>query len=353
MTTPVAFFEEFAVAANQPYGGSIPRGSLLPNGDLLVVFEGTAGHTPVYASRSTDDGATWSDPEVLAPTGMQANLTVTGGRVILHYLEHRHNSDSTIWQRLSDDGGAAWSDAVRIDTGHPYSFTTNNGIALGDGTLICPYSWERRAEAVADPGRAQSEMDAVSSVLRSTDNGESWEPGGDVHLSYDETDKADPQAIYGVDEPAVIQLSSGDVYMLCRTGLSHLYQAISADRGRTWSTPEAAPLCGCDAPAALARLDSGATDVAWNNSSSSARLPLDVAISYDDCRTWAYSLTLMGHLACYPGLTTTRAGDLVAFWHDQSFQDEHVAGVHPGLHCGRFSEEWVRRGGCFQPTARR
>ena len=306
----------------------------------------------MYAARSSDDGASWSDPVVLAPTGMQANLTVAGDRIILHYLEHRHNSDSTIWQRVSDDHGATWGAPIRIETSHPCSFTTNNGIRLRDGTLICPYSWERRAEADPDPGRPQSDMDLVASVLRSTDEGQSWETRGDVQLSYGEEDKTDPQTIYGLDEPAVVELSTGEIYMLCRTGLSHLYQAVSADGGQTWSTPEVTPLCGCDAPAALLRLDSGTIVVAWNNSPSIARQPLDVAISYDDCRTWTYSRTLMGHTACYPGITTTRDGDVVAFWHDQNFHDDRLPAVEPGLHCGRFDEEWVRRGGPFRSPGR-
>ena len=42
---------------------------------------------------------------------------------------------------------------------------------------------------------------------------------------------------YGADEPCVLELKDGRLWMLMRTQTGFLYESFSSDHGRTWSEP--------------------------------------------------------------------------------------------------------------------
>ena len=50
-------------------------------------------------------------------------------------------------------------------------------------------------------------------VMRSTDNGQMWHNGGNTDATYE---KASASAVLGTDEPAIVELEDGSVYMLVR-----------------------------------------------------------------------------------------------------------------------------------------
>ena len=120
---------------------------------------------------------------------------------------------------------------VRIETGHRTNYSTNNGLCLADGTLVCPYAWEAAAEAEPIEHRAQETMIGVAGVLISTDAGETWQVSEDIRLEYGQDEKAFSKAIFGIDEPAIVEMSNGDIFMLARTGLANLHQLTSSDQG--------------------------------------------------------------------------------------------------------------------------
>jgi hypothetical protein len=81
----------------------------------------------------------------------------------------------------------------------------------------------------------------------------------------------------------------------------------------------------------------------WNNSKTARRMPLAVAISKDNCRTWSDPKTLVGFpaeskwpvQASYPSVVEAADGSLVAVWC-------HVTPEGKWLWAGgRFTVEWA------------
>jgi hypothetical protein len=88
------------------------------------------------------------------------------------------------------------------------------------------------------------------------------------------------------DEPAILKLKNGDLYMLIRTEGEWLMETRSRDQGRTWTPAARTPLQAHNSPAALWRLRNGAIVVVWNHSPNK-RYPLVAAYSADDGVTWS------------------------------------------------------------------
>lgn len=95
--------------------------TIAPNGDLICVMRsgGRNGHkvnlfpTPLYCSRSTDDGRTWTPPEQIADRGVCPNLVTLDNGIIVCTYSRPGN-----WLIFSDDNGKTWKGAFRFgDTG--------------------------------------------------------------------------------------------------------------------------------------------------------------------------------------------------------------------------------------------
>ncbi len=90
------------------------------DGDVVFVYNGArrgGGPMRVYASSSTDGGATWSDRVPMSPAGVNAAYPAAAGTasgdVRVWYMDQRLGRWN-VWYRASSDLGATWSRAVRI-----------------------------------------------------------------------------------------------------------------------------------------------------------------------------------------------------------------------------------------------
>lgn len=104
-----------------------PRLALAGPDEMHVLFwrrslPGTALAAELYYMRSTDGGATWSEPEPINSGAAQpgvviwSDLVVTGGRTV-HITWQEWDAAAgtrTLWHRLSSDGGITWGQATRI-----------------------------------------------------------------------------------------------------------------------------------------------------------------------------------------------------------------------------------------------
>lgn len=170
----------------------------------------------------------------------------------------------------------------------------------------------------------------------STDGGQTWLSGGDTDASYE---KVSGGAVRGTDEPAIVELDDGRVYMLMRTGADHLYEATSSDEGRTWSCARPSPVRGSNAPAALCRFQVGQRRgilCVWDD--GLMRYPLCAAASFDAGRTWGKARDIAGPTdgkqASYPSCAQAADGTLVAVW------QQDVAGGRD-VRCARFTLDWL------------
>jgi hypothetical protein len=231
-----------------------------------------------------------------------------------------------------------------------YAGLNHPGLRLRDGMLIMGYSWDLLAEA-GRPPMHQGEMDLKSGVLRSGDGGMTWTAGADIHSAVGKRDNAIWHATVGICEPAIVELPSGDLFMLGRTGSDHLWQSWSHDGGVTWEEAVESPLLGHNTPASLVRLAGDDAILCVHNNHPRLRARLSACISTDGCRTWSES-KLIGPIdhpnaeeAAYPQAVQLPDGAIAVVYtecvllDEENEQFEHKTPYQ--VRCARFSREYL------------
>ena len=110
-----------------------------PNGDLLC-FMRTGGRlsfnespvypTPLYMSRSVDDGETWEYPVQVADRGTNPNAaTLASGVIVVVY------TNPGTWLMFSDDNGYTWKGHTQISTASSYA----DIVAYDEDTVAIAY----------------------------------------------------------------------------------------------------------------------------------------------------------------------------------------------------------------------
>ena len=222
---------------------------------------------------------------------------------------------------------AVWGAFAKDDAnGRMYgSFSETGGRTWSAPRLI---SWDLWAERGMN----------ASGILLSTD-GETWTLHGNLHALV--PDKVRPGFTNGLCEPSIVQLESGEIMMLLRSGGPRHYESRRRDGGLTWSQPAPSSLTGSNTPTALLRNDKNESEIVavWN-SNPFQRWPLVTAISSDGGRKWSPPRILAnaGQRVSYPGLTQTTDGTFVAIW------QEDIAGGGRDIRCARFTREWLGGG---------
>ncbi len=201
----------------------IPGLYLSDSGTLLAVCEarrewGDWSKMDVLLIRSTDGGATFSDPIVLA-SGTENHPTVNNPIMmqdkshILHFLycEDYAVEGGRVLHRTSADDGITWGEAVDIT---PSAMPTyRNAFALGPGHGICTQRGDLVVPVWMVPKHFNSPVrehfPSVIATLYSNDCGKSWAIGEILPAS---------EHTPSPNETEIAQLSDGRVYLNCRLG---------------------------------------------------------------------------------------------------------------------------------------
>jgi hypothetical protein len=93
-----------------------------PNGDILMVMRTGGDHsewrpplTPMYLSRSSDEGETWTIPAPIAPFGSNPNIvTLENGIIGVIY------GGNGTWMKFSNDNGHTWQGPMQISRSSTY-----------------------------------------------------------------------------------------------------------------------------------------------------------------------------------------------------------------------------------------
>jgi hypothetical protein len=323
------------------YPGSLV---VLPDNGLLATFTGHRDRQPCCAvgAYSEDGGRTWGAPVVLFGGDHLGSTTVDLGegyadpnlvvadqravQVLCVSLRHDNEvldlSRTRFWRRRSVDGGRTFGPVEELPRHRKYYVgMVSPGLRLTDGSLVMGYSWDKPAE-VGRPADGEGTMDLVSGVLISRDEGVTWTPGGDCYVDTVRSGDALPHATNGLDEPAVVELPDGELFLLGRTGTHRLWQSRSRDRGLSWDLPEPSLLISHNCPAALLRLADGVSVAVVYNDHPQQRLNLVLRISRDGCRTWSPAIPLgpLGQVseqaqAAYPNLCQLSDGTVVVVFY--------------------------------------
>lgn len=285
----------------------IPRRSegdilLTQKGDLLIVYtKFVGGHQDhdqalLVKQTSSDKGMTWSDEQVIvrgegAINVMSASLLqLKDGTIALFYLVKNSTKDCYPVVRFSKDNAETWSaPTICMERRSGYNTMNNSrAIQLANGRILIPLSCHTDSDSkFIDYGKLF--------CCYSDDNGLTWKQGGSVSaLSY-----------VKMQEPGIIELSDSRILMFIRTDQGFQYFSYSNNKGVSWSEAKKSLLVSPLAPASIVR-NPYTKDlvVVWNNSSSE-RMPLCMAISKDEGKTWKNKSILEkkeNYSACYSAI---------------------------------------------------
>lgn len=223
-----------SASANQTVASAVggwacsPDVCRLANGDLMCVFQGSVDAEQTqfafFAIRSSDDGNSWTQPEVVLDTEhVEAEASITqlrDGRVVIAYWAADLPDVYLVW---SNDGAHTWTTPYRQSLPRmpaPWDralYVSDPVRELDDGTLV-----------VAVYGlRNDTSYYFNAGVSRSTDGGHTWSTIA----------VPNPENQWW-PEPGIAQALDGSLWMFIRPGA---YFSRSGNRGRSWSTPVPPP----------------------------------------------------------------------------------------------------------------
>ncbi|HOC69813.1 MAG: Sialidase B precursor [Candidatus Hydrogenedentes bacterium ADurb.Bin101] len=319
----------FEVVLELPPGEGNPRNSegdfiLLKDGGLLLIYTrftgGSGDHAAAYLAsrRSTDGGATWSkdDTEVVPNEGAMNVMSVSLLRlqddsIALFYLRKNREDDCRPVMRISRDEGVSWGSPVECIVQPVGYYVVNNSrvIQLRDGRIVIPAARHAlRGEAFSSRGRVVCYL--------SDDVGKTWRPSATVL-------EAPPEMQTGFQEPGIVQLPDGELFMLLRNSSGVFYQSRSGDGGDTWSEAAPTTLKTPVSPASFKLIPgTDALLLVWNDHDGAApeiqgkRTPFTLAFSRDKGNTWEHKINLEDNPRgwyCYTAIAFTGRHVLLAY----------------------------------------
>ncbi len=266
----------------------------LKDGRILFVYThfvgGGGDHdaAKLMSRISEDGGATWSGDDQLVVDnegGMNVMsvslLRLQSGDIALFYLRKNSTNDCRLHMRRSADEGKTWSEAtVCTDPVAYYVVNNDRVLQLESGRLLVPASqhdWE---------GDAKGWHRGVAMVFYSDDEGRRWQRGPSRL-------EAPEQSRSGLQEPGIVPLADGRLWLFARTDQGVQFQSFSEDHGESWSPAEASTIHSPVSPATIERVP-GTTDLlmVWNDHTEIApdlkgkRTPLTLGRSTDDGKSW-------------------------------------------------------------------
>lgn len=322
------------------------------NGDLLVTWLSGSDKEPspdncVLMARSTNNGKTWSQPQVLIPAGKNAahitNLYRSSDDTLMALGAYWPAEDEyTTWyyfRMTSDDHGHTWTDPK------PFTLLNNRAslgrrIPLNGGTWLFPGTcFQERdvplhgsIEAIA---AAEDETQAVLLADRydepNTNKFSRFLHGclafstGDDQASILEPSSRINNRPLGLIEPSAVQLTDGTIAMLMRAEWGgFLWESRSKDLGKTWSPADQTDIPNPSSMAQLLRLTDGRIALFHNPTGGEVgqrgpRNPLELWISNDEMRTWSEKTVIAhGGRCAYPHAIESMDGQiLVAYDRDR------------------------------------
>ncbi len=279
-----------------PPGAGNPRNSegafiQLKDGKILFVYShftnGSRDEAAAYlAGRfSKDGGKTWTrEDQVVIPNEGKLNvmsvslLRLSDGRIALFYLTKNSLDDCRPVMRLSTDETLSWSEPKLCINEIGY-FVLNNDrvIQTKSGRLLMPVALHKSSD-----GKKFNPAGKIFCYF-SDDLGKSW------HRSQEAKVTGNVQ----LQEPGVVELSNGKIFLFCRTDEGHQFISISKDDGQTWRDLEVSSIVSPLSPASIKRIPStGDLFLVWNNNfqpqapNGGKRTPLNTALSKDEGKTW-------------------------------------------------------------------
>ena len=265
------------------------------------------GRFEIHQMVSKDNGATWSNSEIrlAAPDRtymMPALLRLRNGDALFCYTERDLGLTwGKRWCQRSTDGGATWSEPILATEDLPLQrdeFTLNMPtgphdrlVQTSSGRVLFPihFPWI--------PGTNHTDRSAprviCSVVYYSDDVGRTWQRACEPMLIRGMTPaSAEHRDLQGLWEPSIVELQPGKLLMYLRSNTGWYYESCSDDDGATWSAPTQSPVRAPLCPAKLVKLPDGQIGIILNSifdythGNLGRRWDLGTMVSDDGGDTW-------------------------------------------------------------------
>ncbi len=284
----------------------------LDGGDLYVVYYGGDGEyasdTAVYGSRLANGSSTWTRPRIIADTpgrseGNAAVWQAPDGVVWLFYVTNYGPTWSTsrIKYKLSRNGAHTWSDSDML-TFELGSMVRGRPILLDDGDYLLGVYHETGED------REQTASDTCSYFFRYHPKTKTWTESNRI-LSPN-----------GNLQPAPAQIDDNYLIAYCRPGGDFepnpnrfVMRSQLRDGGRTWTKAKNSAFPNPNSAVDFIKLANGHLLLVFNDTNVGDRMPLTVAISTDNDRTYPHRRNIVnipGDTAAYPVAIQTRDGKI-------------------------------------------
>ena len=243
--------------------GSDPWISFSPNGTahyMALVVDNSVNENAMVVARSTDGGATWSPPVVIA-----RNPAQDPGRSVFHdknaitadpfdsrlvyatWTVFRTGFVSLVFAR-STDGGQTWSPAIPIATMGNAAPAEQAVFRQGAQIVVLPNGTLVNAFFRILVDRAAGRVTFEQAILRSVDQGKHWTRVDARVASFASVTAVDPELGIPVRDAQeipniAVNRATGQLYMTWQDGNANtqggagIVVARSSDGGATWSTP--------------------------------------------------------------------------------------------------------------------
>ena len=216
----------------------------MPNGSLIVTALSGGPKEPhednfVLITRSDDDGATWSEPEIFFQHGERAVwvteiFTKAPFPLMFVHTYHTPSFYREIHSYLSigTSDGKHWTTPKNLPNGLG-GFSVRQGIIAQNGFWIFPVYWQVAEEGwdwtkspAVPPDYVTSRWPTRCGVIISENQGKSFSIYGDLRSKFP------------LWENNICELENGTLLMLMRAEFAGvLFRSISTDYGKTWSEP--------------------------------------------------------------------------------------------------------------------
>lgn len=282
------------------------------NGDLFIAYYSGTGEyeqdTRCYGMRLKKGETKWSEPVVIADTPNRSDGNVAvwqapDGVVWMFYVVNYGPtwSHARTKYKVSRDNGYTWSDADVL-TFEKGSMVRSRPILLNDGDYLLPVYHETGE----DPER--TDPDTCSYFLRYNVAKKTWTESNRI-MSKTGNLQASPVQID--DKFLVAYLRCGGNYESDPTRF--MYRSESRDGGLTWSDGELTQFKNPNSAGDFIRLKNGHLLLVWNDTNTGDRMPLTVAISTDNDKTYPYRRNVVNKpsdTAAYPSAIQTQDGKI-------------------------------------------
>jgi predicted neuraminidase len=299
----------------------------LANGDLYVVYYGGLGEyegdTAVYGMRKEKGATAWSAPQIIADTpfrseGNGAAWQAPDGVVWLFYVTNYGPtwSDARVNFKISKDGAHTWSD--------PYLMSFERGtmcrsapILLNDGDYLLPLYHETGED------REGTSADTCSYFMRYHPKDHTWT---ETNRIFSKMGNLQAQPVQIDDDYLVAYMRRGGRFGPLPEGV--IYRAESRDGGRTWSAGSETEFPNPNSAVDFIKLKNGHLLLVYNDNNEGERMPLTVAISTDNDRTYPHRRNIVnkpGDTAAYPSAIQTQDGKIhIVYTSDERTVIQHA-----------------------------